>query len=194
MVGKGLDDFHVEWDPNIAQSFYADDRARDAEANSPIKHLFDWEELDHRGQIRPVGQRFRHLLFSTLDLPDEEEWRFERPLGKGSFGAAGLYTKANEKQEVEDVSFFPCRRPAHADKLQAFALKVTDSHNNLFVKGKKIGLSEEAAVMAQTNDLQSDSILRLRQYKTGQHYCRYYFEFCEHDSLDTLHMRYRAWK
>ena len=99
-----LDDFYVDWDTNVPQLFFADYQEHDAEPNSPIKHFFDWKEYTSANRIRPVGERFRHLFFSTLELPDEEEWRFERPLGKGSFGAAALYSKLNERQERTDVS------------------------------------------------------------------------------------------
>lgn len=115
---RPLDDFKVNWDRNVVQSFYTTgdappprEHAQQQAASSPIKHFFDWQEhvWSGRGKIKVkrIGERFKHMFFSALDLPDEEEWRFERPLGKGSFGAAVLFTKVNDRQEVEDVSFCP---------------------------------------------------------------------------------------
>ncbi|KIW69466.1 hypothetical protein PV04_05342 [Phialophora macrospora] len=47
--------------------------------------------------------------------------------------------------------------------------------------------------MAQTNELDSDVLVRLRQYQVDRNYCRYYTEFCEFGTLETLRLRYKAW-
>ncbi|KIY02715.1 uncharacterized protein Z520_01180 [Fonsecaea multimorphosa CBS 102226] len=174
-----LDQFRVDWGANVLQSFFEDSDQRDVVAESPIKHFFSWAETSSTGRMRPTGERFRHIFSSTLGLHDEDEWRFERPLGKGSFGAAALFIKSNARQEKTD----------------AFVLKVTDVEPRAFLPatGKKIYLTAEAAIMAQTNDLDSDNLVRLRQYKVDQQYCRYYIEFCEFDTLETLRLRYKAW-
>ncbi|EXJ73195.1 NEK protein kinase [Cladophialophora psammophila CBS 110553] len=175
-----LDDFLVDWDPNADQSFFSEPEQRNPVAESPIKHFFTWkEETRSTPWSRSIGERFRHLFFSNLDLPDENEWRFERPLGKGAFGAAALFFKRNERQE----------------KIDALALKVTDFNPSDFVPapGKQMTLTHEAAIMAQTNDLESDSLVRLRQYKVDLQYNRYYIEYCEFGTLETLRLRYKAW-
>ncbi|KAH0845400.1 hypothetical protein FOPE_11314 [Fonsecaea pedrosoi] len=174
-----LDQFRVDWDPNSLQTFFNDADQRDAVPESPTLHFFNWKETDSSGRTRSIGSRFRHLFFSSLDIPDEHEWHFERPLGKGSFGAAALYTKRNARQEKTD----------------AFVLKVADVEPRIFLpaNGRKINLTDEAAIMAQTNDLGSDNLVRLRQYKVDQQYCRYYLEFCEFGTLETLRLRYKAW-
>ena len=86
------------------QSFYQGSQQRNAVPDSPIKHFFTWYEVTSRGRTRAIGERFKHLFFSTLNLPDDDEWRFERPMGKGSFGAAALFSKVNQRQERTDVS------------------------------------------------------------------------------------------
>ncbi|KAJ9611256.1 hypothetical protein H2200_004439 [Cladophialophora chaetospira] len=174
-----LDTFYVDWSPEVRQSFYQDFWEREEVPDSPIKHFFTWHETSSRGRIRHIGQRFKNLFYSTLNLPDEYEWRFERPMGKGSFGAVALFSKVNERQERTD----------------AFVLKVTDADPYHFIptRSKKSHLTHEAAVMAQANDLDSEVLLRLRQYKVDSSYCRYYTEFCEFGSLETLRLRYKAW-
>lgn len=74
-------------------------------------------------------------------------------------------------------------------------LKVTDTFEKDLIKSKP-GLTKEAAIMAQTNGFQSDSILRLRQYKQHdrEKYSRFYFEHCEFGTLEDLRIRYKAWK
>lgn len=81
------------------------------------------------------------------------------------------------------------------DAWQSLVLKVTDTFNKDLIKARP-GLTREAAIMAQTNDFQSDSILRLRQYKQhdAEKYSRYYFEHCEFGTLEDLRIRYKAWK
>ena len=84
---------------------------------------------------------------------------------------------------------------AGANISQSLVLKVTDTFDKDLVKARP-GLTKEAAIMAQTNEFQSDSILRLRQYKqhNAEKYSRYYFEFCEFGNLEELRVRYKAWK
>ena len=73
---------------------------------------------------------------------------------------------------------------------------MTDIRSKYNVSDRKAGLTKEAAIMAQTNDLACDSILRLRQYKEHSYemFCRYYFEFCDLGSLYDLRLKYLAWK
>jgi hypothetical protein len=58
----------------------------------------------------------------------------------------------------------------------------------------KLDLTIEAAIMAQVNEAKSDAVVRLRQFKADQLYCRYYIQFCEHDNLERLRTRYKAYK
>ena len=108
-----LDSFKVDWSTEVRQSFFQDFSDRDQVPDSPIKHLFAWHETSSRGRIRHIGLRFKHLFFSTLNLPDEYEWKFERPMGKGSFGAVALFSKMNERQERTDV-----RAPIHLSPIR----------------------------------------------------------------------------
>jgi hypothetical protein len=100
-----LDHFYVDWNTEVPQDFSHETEARAAVPESPIKYFFDWI-VPARGQghkDKPIGERFKYLFYNNLGLPDEAEWQFERPMGKGSFGAVGLWTKVNEKQERVDV-------------------------------------------------------------------------------------------
>ncbi|KAK5377634.1 hypothetical protein LTR20_002095 [Exophiala xenobiotica] len=177
MAPGGLDNFDVDWSPSKAQDFNTSPHERQATAYSPVKHFFQWQEFDTKGNTKPIGQRFSHLFFSGVDLPDGSEWRFERPLGKGSFGAAALFVKVDETQNVVDQ----------------FALKVADLKENERLNKYKPGLTHEAAIMAQTNAFKSDSVIRLRQFNVSGNYGRYYSEFCPYDSLESLRLKYKAW-
>jgi hypothetical protein len=86
-----LDSFHVDWDPEVEQSFYEDSHERNVVPDSPNKHFFTWNKISLNGRER-------------ANLPDEDEWRFERPMGIGSFGATSLFSKVNASQELTDVS------------------------------------------------------------------------------------------
>ena len=99
-----LDKFHVDWDRDVEETFFEDSKERDAVPESPIKYFFNWYEIGSKGNRKEIGDRFRHLFFSSLNLPDENEWRFERPMGRDTFGAVALFTKVDEKQEQTDVS------------------------------------------------------------------------------------------
>ncbi|KIV82570.1 hypothetical protein PV11_04671 [Exophiala sideris] len=177
MAQQGLDEFKVDWDPAHKQILTTSNKARQATPFSPIKHFFQWTEFDTQGKVRPVGARFWHLFSQRINLPGEEEWRFERPLGKGSYGAAALFVKVDETQKVVDE----------------FALKVADLNPKSLVHKNKVDLTHEAAIMAQTNDWKTDSIVRLRQFNVAGEYARYYFEFCPYESLETLRLMYKAW-
>lgn len=100
-----LDSFYVEWDTNRTQTFFEETSEReDVEPpESPLKHFFDWSAFASE-RSRSLGQRFEDIYFRSHSLPDEDEWQFERPLGRGSFGAAALFVRRNEEQEPTDVS------------------------------------------------------------------------------------------
>ncbi|EXJ59823.1 serine/threonine protein kinase [Cladophialophora yegresii CBS 114405] len=192
-----LDSFQVDWNTDVLQSFFQDSAERQVVPDSPIKHFFSWHESSFRGRRRHIGDRFKYLFFSSLNLPDEDEWMFERPMGKGSFGAVALYSKMNGRQERTDVSNRPdyFRHTTDNILVQAFVLKITEANPEHFVpaQSKKSHLTHEAAIMAQTNELNSDVLVRLRQYQVDQNYCRYYTEFCEFGTLEALRLRYKAW-
>ncbi|KAI1609090.1 kinase-like domain-containing protein [Exophiala viscosa] len=177
MPQQGLDDFQVDWEPSHKQTFTTSTSARQAIPSSPIKHFFQWTEIDAQGKVKPIGARFWHLFSRDISLPDDQEWSFERPLGKGSYGAAALFVKVDETQKVVDE----------------FALKVADLNPNSLVHKAKVDLTHEAAIMAQTNDWKTDSIVRLRQFNVSGDYARYYFEFCRYETLETLRLKYKAW-
>lgn len=64
------------------------------------------------------------------------------------------------------------------------------------VHDSKKGLTKEAAIMAQLNEVGCPSILRLRQFKehSYENFCRYYFEYANLGSLHDLKLKYEAWK
>ncbi|KIW11081.1 hypothetical protein PV08_10380 [Exophiala spinifera] len=177
MTSKRLDDFQVQWSPSERQDFIVKPPLRQETPYSPVKYFFGWQESDSKGNIRPTGQRFLHLFSRGTELSDEEEWKFQRPLGKGSFGAAALFVKLDGTGKPIDN----------------FVLKVADLKPNDRLSDKKIGLSREAAIMAQTNALGSDSIVRLRHFNVSDNYGRYYFEHCPHNCLESLRLSYKAW-
>jgi hypothetical protein len=98
-----LGDFKVDWTVN-RQSFTTSGSGRSATAPSHVSRLFTWTDLDGSGNPKRTGLQFRHMFYSKLDIADHEEWRFERPLGKGGFGAAALFQKRDDHQRVIDVS------------------------------------------------------------------------------------------
>jgi len=101
-----LGDFHIDWSDN-EQSFTTEEKGRNAKAPSQVSRLFAWTELDRRENPQRIGHSFRHMFYSKLDIPDDEEWEFERPLGKGGFGSAALFRKRGADQSVVDVGIHP---------------------------------------------------------------------------------------
>ncbi len=71
---------------------------------------------------------------------------------------------------------------------------MADLKYNECLHENKAGLTHEAAVMAQTNAFKSESVVRLRQFNVSGDYGRYYSEFCPYDSLESLRLKYKAWK
>lgn len=108
-MNTALGDFHIDW-TDSKQSFTTEGKGRNATAPRHVSRLFNWTDLDIRENPRRTGVLFRHMFYSKLDIPDHEEWEFERPLGRGGFGAAALFRKRNADQSVVDVSTYPLRR------------------------------------------------------------------------------------
>lgn len=98
-----LGDFRVDWD-RTQQSFTKLGSGRSATAPSHVSRLFNWTTFDSQGQPKRPGVKFRHMFYSKLDVPDHAEWQFERPLGRGGYGAAALFRKRDASQNVVDVS------------------------------------------------------------------------------------------
>lgn len=107
MVKDKLDEFQVNWSNLIWQSYRASTKTRRAVTAPPfhIQGLFQWSDHDKEGKptIRN-GAKFRHLYQTQLDLRDHEEWHFDRMLGKGAFGVAGLFLKQGRNDQPVDVS------------------------------------------------------------------------------------------
>ena len=113
------------------------------------------------------------------DLEISEDWRFERPVGSGSFGVAALFKRYQFDEIIDDVVV-----------KDAFQRDIDP------VSKKRPSLSREAAVMAQTNELNDASLLRLRNYKyleDAKQY-RYFFQNRQYGDLEVLRLKHKAWQ
>lgn len=107
MVKDKLDELQVSWSKPFWQSYRSSTKPRrNIPAPLPdVQALFRWSDHDKQG--RPTirnGAKFRHLYHTQLDLHDHQEWVFERVLGKGTFGVAGLFLKQSLDNQTIDVS------------------------------------------------------------------------------------------
>ena len=141
-----IDSFLVDWDTSIDDFAHAkQQRSYVEEPTDFLKALFEYVQGTKRGN-RHTGAEFRALYESDLEISGE--WRFERPVGSGSFGVAALFKRYQFDEIIDDVVV--------KDALQREIGPVSK---------KRPSLSREAAVMAQTNELNDASLLRLRSYK-----------------------------
>ena len=107
MVKNKLDELQVNWSNPFWQTYRASSKPRRNIAAPPpdVQAFCRWSDHDKEG--RPTirnGAKFRHLYHTQLDLHDHQEWHFERMLGKGTFGVAGLFLKKGLDNETIDVS------------------------------------------------------------------------------------------
>ena len=170
-----IDSFAIDW-YNLFDDFAQAKvfKSRVDEPSSFLKALFDLVE-SKRG--RPSGATLQDLYWSDLELSGE--WKFERPLGKGSFGVAALYKRYQFGSPIDEVVVKDARQGP--DDL---------------VDRRRPNLSREALVMAQTNALESESFSRLRNYKfliNTQQY-RYFFQNYGYGDLELLRLKYKAWQ
>jgi hypothetical protein len=100
-----LGEIDIDWS-EYEQSFSTPGSGRSATAPRHISRLFNWTDVDKRGNTKRIGAQFRHMFYTKLDIADREEWQFERPLGRGGFGAAALFQKRDADQKVIDVSTY----------------------------------------------------------------------------------------
>ena len=171
-----LDCFAINWKSATFDSDLIRVKQKYASNSKPkgfLKALFNWA----KGKRGPFGARFKELHEADLELYGD--WRFARPLGKGSFGVAALFNKYSLDEVVDEV-----------------VIKDVQMGSSDEVNPNRPALSREAAIMAQTNDLNPDSLLRLRNYKCFRHdrQYRYFFENCEHEDLELLRLKYKAWQ
>ena len=167
-----IDSFTIDWEGSFADFAQAKLQRPDVpKADGFVKSLFDW--VDGK---RAIGAEFEELYKSELEITGD--WRFERPLGRGAFGVVALFKHYRFDEIVDEVVVKDVFRKDH------------DHHDS------KRSLSREATVMAQTNELNNESIIRLRNYKyleDARQY-RYFFDNCEYGDLELLRLKYKAWQ
>lgn len=174
-----LDKFSVDWGTSTIYDFSRPKRRKNDVAQPPafLKALFEWRELHNTGW-KMTGARFKDLYESQLDISDDD-WVFARPLGKGGFGVAALFRKYRFGQIDDEI-----------------VIKDVSNSYSSQVNEKPGKLPREALIMAQTNALASESLLRLRAFRYFDHeeQYRYFLESCEHGDLERLRIKYKAWQ
>ncbi|KAI9875047.1 MAG: hypothetical protein M1823_007556, partial [Watsoniomyces obsoletus] len=165
-----IDSFGIHWEGAIYDSGFVSAKLQRDGLKLPagfLKALFEWVE----GRNDHTGARFKALYESDLDIFGE--WIFDRPLGRGAFGVVALYRRYLGDSVLDEVGIKDAaKRPGD---------EVNKTRNLL---------SREAVVLAQTNDLNTESLLRLRNYKyfhMDDQY-RYFFRNCEHGDLELLRL------
>ena len=182
--------FNIDsWFEGEAQDFSARRRKRYLGLDDPRtwpRPFFNWLKLnDSKPEgVEHIGRRFVDLFCTQVDLSPAADWRFDRPLGLGSFGAAALFS-------VSDGS---------GSAVDEIVIKTAEYNQKLMATKGEPELSREAAIMAMCNKLDTPALLRLRDFK-----CyladddkptdwRYFLENGEHGDLDRLRLRYKAWQ
>jgi serine/threonine protein kinase len=128
------------------------------------------------------GPEFAIFLTSSADLDNEDGWHPVRPLGQGSFGRVGLWQKIDSDGQVVDS--IAIKQQKYGDRRE---------HEEMTLGAH--GLSREAALMHQLNNLDNPNIIRLRGFKNNgpEKLWRFYFEYCHGGDLDNLITNYCAW-
>lgn len=175
-----INDFLIDFDRRnqlwlrIKRSWTAQERP----IPNRLQTFMTWRVTRHNGRIDDVGARFRDLWTTKLDIGDEDEWRFKHPLGRGGYGAVALFDRNDRRtQDLTDQV-----------AVKTTAARLTDAVD------RSLGMSKEAALMGQTNDLHVDGMMSLRDYKYYQEdqQWKLYFEYCPYGDLERLRIRYKA--
>lgn len=177
-----IQNFAIDYS-TVNQSFRAFKRAWQNLQRPPpgqIKSLLTWTRKNRNGEIQLLGQKFADLWYSKLDIGNDNDWFFSHALGRGGFGAVALFEKQNEQTgDVEDE----------------VVVKTTEAQANLAVSPQRLELAKEAALMGQTNEINDDGMMKLRNFKyyQSQKQWRLYFEYCPYGDLERLRIRYKAY-
>lgn len=142
-----------------------------------------------------IGQMFRAMWSYKVNLPDEENWQPVRPLGNGSYGAASLFRHVDGSGNTDDVSIIRISTLL-ANISQFVVLKYTQASSKTMLEGWDSDISIEAAIMMQLNELGSDGILFLRDFKAYpriKSHC-YFMEYCPNFDLEVLRLTHKAMK
>ena len=173
-----LADFLPNWDPDSEQTSVFNKRKRKPSIDSPpnLRSLWRWtlrHTSDGNGPLIQHSFRFQDLFEHLLDVEDESSWYFNRPMGKGSFGAAALFDKIGENGKI-------------ADDVVVKSANAKPKH--MLGRG---GLVKEAAIVSQLYALDNNFLLTLRHYTwhRTQPQCRFYLEHYEYGDLHRLHLR-----
>lgn len=177
-----IDDFGVLWS-RPTQRFGAPDKTywgpEHQDADPYLQPLMNWV-VTRRNRTTAVGDRFRDLFFARLDIPHFDEWYFKHALGRGGFGSVGCFERRDPQTDVLK------------DEL---AVKTTRSREDLAIDTSREDLAIEAALLSQTNDVNEDGMIFLREFKfypEGDQW-RFYFEYCPYGDLERIRMRYKAY-
>ncbi|KAK4921969.1 hypothetical protein LTR66_016634, partial [Elasticomyces elasticus] len=141
------------------------------------KRLFGWVRKEDSDVHKTWGKRFQDLVTTSLDV-DDTEWRFNRALGIGGYGAVGLFEKTNSRGQVIDE----------------LAVKSSDRDEVMQVKGRP-SMASEAACMANINENEDvGTIARLRAFKHYPSYdqWKFYLAYEPYGDLSRLRVRYKA--
>jgi len=79
------------------------------DASHALRRLFTWSYTDKNGKRKDYGAHFRKLFLYYLNLENDDEWQFVRPLGHGGFGAVALFQRVDRHAQIIDVSVQPRR-------------------------------------------------------------------------------------
>ena len=131
-------------------------------------------------RAKPDFSAFRlatDVLFPFKWAGPAEEWREGGiPVGKGAYGRVTRWIRRNEDGQIEDE----------------VAVKEADQGDEDTVEGGETGLSLEAVLHSQLNEVGCESIVHLRSFKLVNTTWRYYLEYAPYGHLDRLRERYKA--
>ena len=122
---------------------------------------------------------FQYMFTNSFDSPGNDRWLPVRPLGAGSFGAAGLFEHQDDEGLVDDYVV-----AKYASAMQDYA-----------VRANILGISREAAIMMQLNEIpNNEGVLFLRNFI---HYedtklWLHLLEYCPSVNLEGLRLTYKA--
>ena len=127
-----------------------------------------------------IGIMFTGMFQNEIGVQDEDKWQPVKPLGNGSFGAAGLFKRIDDVGEADD---YVVAKHACAAKHDIFDANFPN-------------ISREAAIMMQLNEVGNPAILYLRNYRYFQstEQFLYYLEYCPSLGTEFVRLNYKAMK
>ncbi|KAL9026630.1 MAG: hypothetical protein Q9196_004733 [Gyalolechia fulgens] len=168
----------------------------DSQARTPPPHVFPkYPEDDSEDDVWPLtlpitgsardeevekwGSRMARFIRSPASHIDAEAWYGIKPLGKGSFGMAGLWQKKNIDGEVID---------------QQVVKQIGKQHGTPWEAEKPIEV--QCMQMLNDNSTAGESVVEFRDYRRypRREVHRIYMEYCPYGDLGKLIKEYRARK